>query len=132
MSANQPPLSADWLPRARRDWTRARLLLRERDPEGAGLHLQQALEKYLKGWLLDRGWALRKTHDLEVLLTDAEQHQSALQRLRSLCERVSGYYLVERYPGPAPSTLDAAQVGLDVAEARELILTLFPAENLPT
>jgi HEPN domain-containing protein len=130
MSVNQP-LSAEWLAHARRDWTRARLLLREHDPEGAGLHLQQAIEKYLKGWLLDRGWGLRKTHELDRLLDAAEQYDGTLQQYRSLCERVSGYYLVERYPGPAPTTLEPAQVGLDFAEARRLILTLFPGEAVP-
>ena len=132
MSANRPPLSTDWLPYARRDWSRARLLLREHDPEGAGLHLQQAIEKYLKGWLLDRGWPLRKTHVLQDLLDDAVTYDVALTGFRPLCERVSGYYLVERYPVPAPSNVDEQQVRRDVDEARTLILALFPNESLPT
>lgn len=28
------------------------------------LHVQQAIEKYLKAFLIRNGWALRKTHDL--------------------------------------------------------------------
>jgi HEPN domain-containing protein len=132
MSANQPSLSADWLPYARRDWARARLLFREHDPEGAALHLQQAVEKYLKGWLLDRGWPLRKTHELDRLLDAARQYDPSLQPFRPLCERVSGYYLIERYPTSTPSNLDLEQVRQDFDEARLLILVLFPNEAVPT
>jgi HEPN domain-containing protein len=128
---DQPPLSADWLPYARKDWWRASLMLRELDPEGAGFNLQQAVEKYLKGWLLDRGWILRKTHELDRLLDAAEQYDPGLQQYRPLCERVSAYYLLQRYPLAAPSSLQAEQVRLDVTEARSLVLTLFPSETLP-
>jgi len=62
------------------------------------MHLQQSVEKYLKGWLLDRGWKLRRTHEADSLLDDAVTYVTSLQPFRSLCERLSDYYLVERYP----------------------------------
>lgn len=133
MSAPPPPPPSDeWLPYARRDWARVLLLVREYDPDGGGIFLQQAVEKYLKGWLLDRGWPLRKTHDLELLLDAAQQHDQTLAAFRGLCRRVSGYYLLERYPMPGPSGLDAVQLTADIAEARVLIAALFPNEALPT
>jgi hypothetical protein len=46
-------------------------MLAEEDGEGAGLFLQQALEKYLKGFLLKHGWKLKKIHTLHSLLDEA-------------------------------------------------------------
>jgi HEPN domain-containing protein len=31
-------------------------------------HLQQAVEKYLKGFLLSKGWTLQRIHDMNCLL----------------------------------------------------------------
>ena len=120
--------SNDWLPYARRDWSRAELLLREHDPAGAGIHLQQAVEKYLKGWLLDRGWTLRRTHEVERLLDEAVQLDPSLRPFRSLCLRLSTYYFVERYPPTALGGPDEVQMTADVAEARQLIQIVFPGE----
>ncbi len=125
-----PPQSARWLPYARRDWSRALLLHREHDPDGAGIHLQQAIEKYLKGWLLDRGWSLRRTHEVDLLLDDATTYDSSLQPFRGICERLSGYYLVERYPSPSPGGPTEAQIAIDLVEARHLVLILFPSEAI--
>ena len=125
-----PAPSNDWLPYARRDWSRAALLLREHDPAGAGIHLQQAIEKYLKGWLLDRGWTLRRTHEVERLLDDAVQLVPSLQPFRSLCLRLSTYDLVERYPPTALGGPDEVQMAADVTEARQLVLIRFPSESI--
>ena len=127
-----PPASGEWRPYARKDWWRADLLLREHDPEGAGVFLQQAIEKYLKGWLLDRGWTLRKTHDLELLLDAAEQRDPSLGAFRALCRRVSGYYLLERYPAPGLGGPDESRVAADRDEVARLVAALFPDESLPS
>jgi HEPN domain-containing protein len=129
MTASPPP-SADWLPYARQDWARVLLLLREHDPAGAGIHLQQSVEKYLKGWLLDQGWALRRTHEVHRLLDDASGYDGRLRISRPLCVRLSSYYLVERYPPMNLAGPGEAQIATDLAEARQLIQMLFPNENL--
>src|ERR1019366_4440434 len=33
--------------------------------------LQEAVERYLKGWLIARGWSLDRTHDLRKLISVA-------------------------------------------------------------
>ena len=106
------------------------LLLREHDPAGAGIFLQQTVEKYLKGWLLDRGWTLRKTHEVDRLLSDAVAYDSSLQPFRALCQRLSNYYLVERYPPMHLQGPSEAQITADLAEAKLLIGILFPGEQL--
>lgn len=60
--------------------------------------LQQALEKSLKGFLIARGWSLRRTHNLSVLLDEAVTFVPALERHRTLCQEVSAFYVEERYP----------------------------------
>ena len=58
----------EWLKIARKDWERAKRNLEDEDPEAAGFFLQQSVEKYLKAFLLQRGWKLKKIHDLDALL----------------------------------------------------------------
>ncbi len=50
----------DWFRLAAKDFKRTEDLLNVDDPEGAGYHLQQAVEKYLKGFLLSKGWKLKR------------------------------------------------------------------------
>lgn len=54
----------DWFVIAERDLGRVDRCLRDRDAEAAGFFLQQALEKFLKAFLLSKGWRLRRIHDL--------------------------------------------------------------------
>ena len=60
-------LPHDWFDKASKDLRRVEILLATEDVEGAGFHLQQAAEKYLKGYLLGKGWPLRRIHDLEPI-----------------------------------------------------------------
>jgi len=48
-------LPPDWFDKAGKDLWRVEILLAADDIEGAGFHLQQAAEKYLKGYLLHKG-----------------------------------------------------------------------------
>jgi HEPN domain-containing protein len=98
------------------------------DVEGAAFFLQQALEKYLKAYLLGRGWKLRKIHLLHVLLEDALAYEGSLGVFRDLCERVAGYYFTERYPQLVPSGLQPSDLERDREEGRRLIEALFPDE----
>lgn len=100
------------------------------DPVAAGFFLQQALEKYLKAYLISRGWGLRKTHELDRLLDAAIEYTSELGRFRPLCERVSTYYVVERYPGMVGAGPDTDQVRRDLNEASALVGALFPDERV--
>ena len=100
MSDNRDSLySEDWFRIAHKDFSRVSTRLAEGDIEDAAFHLQQALEKGLKGFLLARGWQLKRIHNLQLLLDDAVSFDSHLESFRSLCQRANGYYLLERYPG---------------------------------
>jgi HEPN domain-containing protein len=98
----------EWQKKAEADYRRVGLRLREGDVEDAAVHLQQALEKFLKAFLLARGWSLKKTHDLEALLDDAVRYEPGLEVWRKLVAGVTGYYLPARYPslGRNPSRVE--------------------------
>lgn len=94
------------------------------DAEEAGFWLQQALEKYLKAFLLSRGWVLRKIHDLEVLLNEARAHLPAFGGFGGACRRITGYYLAERYPFVAAHSIEIEEVSRSRDEIRELVQTI--------
>jgi HEPN domain-containing protein len=110
----------DWLAIGAKDWKRMDLALDDGDAEEAGFWLQQAVEKYLKAYLLAKGWTLRKVHDLEVLLNEAMPHMPAFSRFTKACRKISAYYLAERYPfmGSPQITVD------DVSRSRDEITGL--------
>ena len=95
----------------------------EGDIEDAAFHLQQALEKGLKGFLLARGWELKRIHNLQVLLNDAVEFDSSLESFRSLCQQVNGYYLLERYPGLG-NFPEREEIGAILPQAKEFLKKL--------
>lgn len=90
---------ASWFRIAEDDLSAARILLSQDGPTAiSAFHLQQAVEKALKGFLISRGWGLRRLHDLDLLLTEALRHEPTLERYSDLCEELDGFYVGERYP----------------------------------
>jgi len=79
MMPTESKLPDDWFAKAAKDLQRVDILLAADDIEGAGFHLQQAAEKYLKGFLLSKSWPLKRIHDLEVLLNEAMNYNIQFQ-----------------------------------------------------
>ncbi len=67
-------------------------------PDVAGVLLQQCVEKYLKGYLINKGWKLVKTHDLKQLLDEAVKHNSVFKGYYNLLDIITQYYFEEKYP----------------------------------
>jgi len=101
---------SEWFRKGQQDLQRVPRCLQEEDCEDAAFHLQQALEKYLKGFLIAHGWRLQRTHNLSVLLDEAVKFTPTLEPYRSLCQEVSAFYVEERYPistqGPSRAELE--------------------------
>jgi len=108
MPREESHYARDWLRIAEKDWRRIGRALEDGDPEEAGFWLQQALEKFLKAYLLSKGWSLRKVHDLEVLVNEAAVYVPDVARYAKACRKISGYYVAERYPllDSAPPTAE--------------------------
>lgn len=78
--------------------------------------------------MLAHGWTLQRTQDLDALLHDAAAIDASVTAFLDPCERVSGYYLAERYPIAGWTGLSVEEVTSDRAEAGLLISALFPGE----
>lgn len=108
----------DWVRIGDKELQRAKNLLNLQDLEGAGVNIQQAVEKYLKGYLLSKGWELRRIHELEVLLNEVIIYEPSFEEFRAACQKMTDYYMEERYPfaGASELTEDEIRESLNIAE----------------
>jgi HEPN domain-containing protein len=116
---------SDWIKIAKKDWERIQVMLKNGDAEAAGYFLQQSLEKYLKAFLLQKGWRLKKIHTLHTLLNEAVKYKPELEAFRGLCERVTGYYFAERYPGLTEEQLSCEEIRKHMQEAEDFIKAIL-------
>ncbi len=93
-------------------------MLEKEDAEAAGF------------FLLQHGWRLRKIHELDALLDDAVKYHPDLKGFYDLCERVTGYYFVDRYPPLGAAELASQDIEKDMEEAKEFIRAMFGGEEL--
>jgi HEPN domain-containing protein len=76
---------------------------------------QSAAEKFLKGFLISRGWTLEKTHDLIQLLAWCADYDAELAGMIAEGALLNEYIVAGRYP----SDIASEQIG--AAEAREAL-----------
>ena len=112
---------ADWFRIGERDLDRAKRLLDDDDYPGAAFNLQQAVEKHLKGYLLARGWKLRRVHDIEVLLNEAARLDASFEEFREHCRKMTQYYFEDRYPYIVASELTRDEIEASIAIAERII-----------
>jgi len=103
--------AADWMAAAQTDLTRVQRRLDEGDVADAAFHLQQAVEKALKGYLLSKGWTLKRTHNLGLLLEEAIRRRADLAEFAEMCREVTSFYFADRYPAfvVSPTTDEVAR-----------------------
>lgn len=111
----------EWVKVATKDWRRMEQAFRDGDAEEAGFWLQQAVEKYLKAYLLSKGWVLRKIHDLEPLVSEAATRSLDARGYAEVCRKISGYYVAERYPSAESPSLTSEEVTRSRDEVKGLI-----------
>ena len=61
--------------------------------------LQEASERYLKGYLIAKGWALVRTHDLERLIKEATGFHPDFARFRKFAVELTEDFFAQHYPG---------------------------------
>ncbi len=114
-------LPHDWFAQGDLDLKAADILLAQGGPlPVVAFHIQQAVEKHLKGFLLSTGWALRRVHDLELLLQEAIARDGDFAPFLPFCQRATEYYIETRYPLGIQSPLQEAVLKKDLDTAREL------------
>jgi hypothetical protein len=63
---------------------------------------------------------LQRTHELDTLLDVASRFEPELEAYQELCERVSGYYILDRYPMVQEVELESGLLDRDLTAAAEL------------
>lgn len=79
--------------------------------------LQEAAERYLKGYLVAQGWRLNRTHDLQKLLQEAQRYEPDFGNFDAVAKELTEDFFAQHYPGGDWSNVGAnyetlrAQVG---------------------
>jgi len=118
MNKNNKLRAKEWFKKAEHDLDALYDVLKgSAHPDVAGGLLQQCLEKYLKGYLIGKGWKLVKTHDLKQLLDAAVKHNPQFNEYYDLLDVLTEYYFEERYPfGEAEVTIEEIKDNLKESE----------------
>jgi len=94
--------ASEWFVRGDHDIETAQLLYDERGhTDTIGYHIHQAVEKYLKGYLVFHGKRYPKIHELDTLLHLISRFDTKFDVLIDFCEKATAYYIEDRYP-PGP------------------------------
>jgi HEPN domain-containing protein len=108
-----------WLKMADEDLGVAQYLVNERKDfyNVACFHAQQASEKFLKAYLVQRNISFPKTHDLEYLLELIEKDNPVLTGMLQEIAHLNQYAVRSRYPGEyIDVTADEAKTALALSE----------------
>jgi len=89
----------EWFSKAEKDLDEAKFLFEKNRPlENIAFFIHEAVEKYIKSYLISNGWELEKTHDLVRLLREACKFEKSLEKFIPLTEEMANYYIESRYP----------------------------------
>lgn len=99
MSDKESTLPDDWFKKGDDDKQAVGILLEHGGKSSvAAFLMQQMLEKYMKGFLLSKGWKLKRTHDLEELLDEIIEFDASFEDSREISQKATAFYFLERYP----------------------------------
>jgi HEPN domain-containing protein len=114
-------VSAEWYAQGDLDIQAAAILLSQNGPLPViAFHIQQSIEKYLKGYLLSTGWHLRRIHDLEVLIQEATTTDNDFASYLDACQRITEYYIETRYPVGFATVFQKEALNNDLRTVRRL------------
>jgi HEPN domain-containing protein len=119
----------------KRTWAAAEILAASEMPDYSTctFHCQQAIEKFIKAYLVRHQIEFPKTHNLGQLLTLASQAESILQEELSSCEWLTPFGVEFRYPGEYPEVdqVTAQRAVSEARRARQVILGQLKAYLSP-
>jgi len=91
---------ADWFYLAADRLKAADILWNSEGLTASGLELlQESVERYLKGYLIAKGWKLVKTHDLVTLTAQAATYDSWFASYRAFAQELTDDFFAQHYPG---------------------------------
>jgi HEPN domain-containing protein len=100
-----PLIVQEWLDKADEDFRFAESNLKGGSDFWAQIsfHFQQSAEKYLKAYIIDKGLAFDKVHDLVHILRTCSAFEPAFDALKEDCILLNSAYIEARYPVSWPS-----------------------------
>jgi HEPN domain-containing protein len=135
MDDDKRALVQSWLLKAQHDLLSAERLAEGEEPllDTAAYHCQQAAEKALKGFLVYHDCRFQKTHDLALLLVEANHFTQDFVLLDSAAGPLTRDGIVFRYPEAQmePTQAEFEQAYQDAAQFVSIALALIPAEAHP-
>src|SRR5437763_9250413 len=106
---------ADWFAFAAERVHSADVLREHEGLTASGIEsLQEGVERYLKGYLIAKGWRLIKTHDLTLLVRAAKAFDHAFNAFIPMAEELTEDFFAQHYPGE-----DMTLVGENYDELRK-------------
>lgn len=121
-------LAEEWFMRGDHDLESAKLLLNQKGhTDTIGFLIQQAAEKYLKGYLIYHGWKLRKTHDLRGLIAEAVEYDPGFADYQDFARKATAHYLENRYPTASPVAYAREEMAAMLEQAEKLITRIKEA-----
>jgi len=110
------PETKEWLKQAQKDIEAAKYNLEGRHINVAAFLSQQAAEKALKAFQIEKTSTFDKTHDLYFLA----KKLNIPNNLKEYCEELSEYYLQTRYPD-IEGKLTYEDINKTLTKSREII-----------
>lgn len=113
----------EWFKKARSDIRTAEILMRERKPptDTTCFHCQQAVEKYLKGYLTLKGIEFLKSHDLDYLLKLCKGHTKGFAAYQEAVLVLNKYGIESRYPADIPVDYSVEETQKAIALAKGIM-----------
>lgn len=105
-----------WMEKGDHDIAAAEIILKSSEPltDIVCYHCHQAVEKYLKAYLIHKKVSFPKTHDLDYLIELCVKEELAFHNIKNDVKGLSEYSIETRYPGDIP-------ISYDVEEAEEAL-----------
>jgi len=113
-------LAIKWFNKANNDLIAGKYILSMPDPltDIICFHSQQAVEKYLKGFLAFHKLEIPRTHKLEELISLCEETDSEFSGLYEISSELSSYAVDIRYPmeGNYDVSIEEAHRAIEIAD----------------
>ncbi len=115
--------AVEWFTHANRELETAQLLYDlQGHTDAVAYHMQQTIEKYLKGYLVLNGKEPPWIHELDTLLKKIEKISPGLyQPFIELCEKATQFYVEGRYPPGPPMEYTREEIKTDLALTYQLV-----------
>ncbi len=89
----------EWIFKPDKDLEEAKFLFENNRPlEDSAYFVHQAIEKYLKAFLISKGWELEKIYDLVKLVKEVSKFDKSFEEFTPELERITDFYIESRYP----------------------------------